>query len=113
MKLIVAFIKPHKLSNVTLALHRIEGLSGASASDVRGFGRGRAKDAPDKVLHETLDYLPRVRLEIACPDELVEQIVSVVETQAHTGLRGDGKIYVSTLDQAVRISTGERGEPAV
>ncbi len=113
MKMVTAFIKSHKLVDVTLALHDIEGLSGASVSDIRGFGRGRAKGAPDRVLHETLDYLPRVRIEIACADDIVDLVVSTIEQNARTGLRGDGKVYVSTLDQALRISTGERGEAAV
>lgn len=113
MKLITAFIKRRRLSEVTLALHDIDGLTGASVSDVRGFGRGRAKEAPDKVTDETLDYLPRVKIEIACPDELAERVVSVIEQTAKTGLRGDGKIYVSEIGQAVRISTGERGSAAI
>ena len=113
MKMITAFIKPHKLMDVTGALHGIDGLSGGSVSDVRGFGRGRAKEAPDKVRYESLDYLPRLRIEVACPDELVEQVVTTIETMSHTGLRGDGKIYVSPLDHAVRISTGERGKAAI
>ena len=113
MKLIIAFIKPHKLSALTIALHGIKGLSGASISDVRGFGRGRAKTSPDKIYYDTLDYVPGVRLEIACPDELVEEIVSIIETKARTGLRGDGKIYVTPIDQAVRISTGEREKAAI
>ena len=113
MKMITAFIKPHKLMDVTTALHQVKWLSGASVSDVRGFGRGRAKEAPDKILYETLDYLPRVRLEVACEDEMVDWVVSIIEPKSHTGLRGDGKIYVSTLDQAVRISTGERGVSAI
>lgn len=112
MKMITAFIKPHKLTDVTDALHAVDGLSGGSVSDVRGFGRGRA-EAPDKVRYETLDYLPRVRIEVACPDELVEKVVSVIEAASHTGLRGDGKIYVATLDLAVRISTGERNQAAI
>lgn len=113
MKLIIAYIKPHKLTEVTLALHKISGLPGASFSEIKGFGRGRAKDAPDKVQHEMIDYLPRVRLEIACPDDLVDEVVCSIEKNAHTGLRGDGKIYVTGLDQAVRISTGERDESAI
>ena len=113
MKTITAYIKPHKLSDVTLALHQIEGLSGASTSEVRGFGRGRAKDAPNSVVYDTLDYLAAIRIEIACSDDLVEQIVSTIESAAHTGLRGDGKIYVNSLEQAVRISTGERGGAAI
>ena len=87
MKMITAFIKPHKLMDVTDALHGVEGLSGGSVSDVR--------------------------VEVACPDELVGRVVTVIETASHTGLRGDGKIYVAPLDQAVRISTGERGDDAV
>ena len=113
MKMITAFIKPHKLMDVTDALHGVEGLSGGSVSDVRGFGRGRAREAPDRVRYETLDYVPRVRVEVACPDELIDRVVTVIETASHTGLRGDGKIYVAPLDQAVRISTGERGDDAV
>ena len=113
MKTITAYIKPHKLSDVTLALHQIEGLSGASTSEVRGFGRGRAKGAPESVVYDTLDYLATIRIEIACSDDLVEQIVSTIESAAHTGLRGDGKIYVNPLEQAVRISTGERGDAAI
>jgi nitrogen regulatory protein PII len=113
MKTITAYIKPNKLSDVTLALHQIEGVSGASVSDVHGFGRGRAKDAPDSVALDVLDYLPAIRIEIACSDDLVEKVVSTIETVAHTGLRGDGKIYVASIEQAVRISTGERGDTAI
>ena len=113
MKLIIAFIKPHKLPDVTLALQAIEELSGASISDIRGFGRGRGKSAEDRIRDGLIDYMPRTRLELACPDTLVDHVVSVVEKHAHTGLREDGKIYVYGLDQAVRISTGERGEEAV
>ena len=113
MKMITAFIKSHRLNDVTLALHDIEGLTGASVSDVLGFGRGRAKDAPDRVIYETLDYLPRVRIEIACSDDIVDRVVSTIERNARTGLRGDGKVYVYTLDQARRIGTGEQGEAAI
>lgn len=113
MKSIIAFIKPHKLADVTTALHEIEDLSGASISEVRGFGRGRAKNAPDKIYYDTLDYVPRVRIEIACSEELVEKVVSAIESSAHTGLRGDGKIFVTAIEQAVRISTGERGKAGI
>lgn len=113
MKLVTAFIQSHKLSDVTLALQEIDGLSGASISDVHGFGRGRAKDAKGGVVYNSLDYLHRIRVEVACTDQLVDEVVNTVETSAHTGLRGDGKIYVNSLEQAVRISTGERGDAAV
>ena len=93
------------------ALHRVEGLRGASLVDVHGFGRGGA-DAHEEV-EEDLGAVRHTRIEVYCDDGLVEAIVTAVETAAHTGLRGDGKIYVSPVEQAVRISTGERGEAAV
>lgn len=113
MKEIKAYIKPHKLSEVTLALHRVEGLTGMSVTYVRGFGRGRAKNAPHRITEDLVDFIPCVKIELICPDEMVDEIVSVIEKTAHTGLRGDGKIYVSDVETAVRISTGERGEKAV
>lgn len=113
MKEIKAYIKPHKLSTVTLGLHKIEGLTGLSVTDVRGFGRGKARDAPSRIVEDQVDYVRHVKIEIVCPDDKVEEIVSVIEKAAHTGLRGDGKIYISTVDDAVRISTGERGKAAI
>ncbi len=113
MKEIKAYIKPHKLTAVTLALHKLEGLTGMSVVDVRGFGRGKAKDAPYRIVEDLVDYIPHVKIEIVCLDELVEDIVSTIENIAHTGLRGDGKIYVSSVEEAVRIATGERGNSAV
>ena len=114
MKEIKAYIKPHKLSAVTLALHKIEGLTGMSVSDVRGFGRGRAKEAPHTIQEDLIDFIPHVKIEIVCHDELVDEIVETIRREAHTGLRGDGKIYVlSPVEEAVRISTGERGLSAV
>ena len=113
MKRITAYIKPHKLAPVTLALHKIEGLTGLSATNSRGFGRGRALEAPHTVRKDLVDFIPNVRIEVVCLNELVDEIVESIRFQAHTGLRGDGKIYVETIDRAVRISTGERGEAAV
>lgn len=113
MKEIKAYIKPHKLSKVTLALHKVEGLTGMSVVDVRGFGRGKAKDAPHRIVEDLVDYIPHVKIEIVCTDEMVEEIISIIEKTAHTGLKGDGKIYISTIDDALRIQTGERGEAAV
>jgi nitrogen regulatory protein PII len=113
MKEIKAYIKPHKLSKVTLALHKVEGLTGMSVVDVRGFGRGRGKDAPHRIVDDLVDYIPHVKIEIVCLDEMVAEIVSIIEKTAHTGLKGDGKIYISSIKDAVRIQTGERGEMAV
>jgi nitrogen regulatory protein P-II 1 len=112
MKEIKAYIKPHMLSKVTRALQKIEGLTGMSITDVRGFGRGRAKGAP-RGDDDLLDYSLRMKIEIFCEDEKAEEIVSLIEKTAHTGLRGDGKIFVAPVEMAVRISTGERGKIAV
>ena len=113
MKRIIAFIKPSKLSAVNLALQNMEGLTGVSISNIRGFGRGRAKDAVDRVSVESMDFIISIRLEISCSDELAEQVVATIMKNAHTGLRGDGKIYISAVEDAIRISTRERGETAV
>ena len=113
MKEIKAYIKPHKLSKVTLALHKIEGLSGMSVVDSRGFGRGKAKSHPHRIVEDSVDYIPNVKIEIVCLDELVKEVISVIEKTAHTGLSSDGKIFVSNVEDAVRIRTGERGEDAV
>lgn len=113
MKLVLAYIKPHKLSGVVLALQELKGLTGATFSDVRGFGRGRARNAPDRFRDEAGDFIPRVRVEVACADELANQVVEAIEKSAHTGLRGDGKILVYPLEKTVRISTGERDNERV
>lgn len=109
MKMITAFIKPNMLDAVMLALHKVEGLTGASSTEVHGFGRDRSMD--DREI--SLETKPHIKLEIACHDDLVEEVLSTIAKAAHTGLRGDGKIYVFPLYGAVRISSGERGENAV
>ena len=106
MKVVTAFVKQHKLPDVTLALHGVAGLTGMSATTVHGFGRGKGSGRPTG--EET-----HARIEIFCPDGLVEEVIAVLLQAAHTGLRGDGKIYVSEVQTAIRISTGERGEAAV
>ncbi len=110
MKQIIAYIKPHKLSPVTMALHKIEGLTGMSVIDVRGFGRGRGNPTTREQLY---DFVPHVKIEIVCLDALVDEIVAAIQQNAHTGLRGDGKIYVAEVLDAVRISSDKRGEEAV
>ncbi len=118
MKEIKAYIKPHKLSQVSLALHNIEGLTGMSVIDIKGFGRGRGKQQKgefQKVQDEHLayEYVPHVKIEIVCNNELVDKIISTIKESAYTGLRGDGIIYVSEVGKALRISSGETGESAV
>jgi nitrogen regulatory protein P-II 1 len=113
MKEIKAYIKPHKFGAVTLALHGIEGLTGMSLTEVRGFGRSKSKDAPHRHTDDLDDSVPHVKIEIMCRDELVETVVNVIQKAAHTGLRGDGKVFVLPVETALRIQTGERGQAAV
>lgn len=108
MKEVKAYISRHKLDAVTRALHRIEGLTGVSVIEHSGYGRGLVGAAEPE-----LGFLPGVKVEVICLDELVDGVVNAIEKAAHTGLKSDGKIYVAPIDQAVRISTGERGEGAV
>jgi nitrogen regulatory protein PII len=113
MKIVIAFIKKNKSDEVMLALHKIEGLTGLSSLEVHGFGCDRSRDAARQEPEISLDFKPHMRLEIACRKELVQKVIRTIEDAAHTGLRGDGKVYVLPLEQAVRISSGERGENAV
>ena len=113
MKMVIAFIKPNKINDVMLALHKIEGLTGASSSEIHGFGLDRSRHAPEQEPELSLDFKLHIKLEIACHLELVDEVLTTIAKAAHTGLRGDGKIYVLPLEQAVRISSGEHGEKAV
>jgi nitrogen regulatory protein P-II 1 len=113
MKMILAFIKHRKFDDVMLALHKTEGLSGVSSSSIQGFGRDRLGCGSEEEPEVSMDVQPHIRLEIACHAELVDEVLSTIAEAAHTGLRGDGKIYVLPLEEAVRISSGERGKNAV
>ncbi len=113
MKQVIAFIKPHQLSPVAIGLRDIPGLTGLSIGKGQGFGRGRARGAARRIVEDEMAYIPHVRIEVFCGDELLDQVVSCVATNAHTGLTGDGKIYVVDVLSAVRISDGERGVSAV
>ena len=113
MKEIKAYIKPHMLSNVVTALSNLEGLTGLSVTRVQGFGRSRAKNSRHRIVEDLFDYAPHVKLEIVCSDTFVDEIVSIIEKTARTGLSDDGKIFVSHIETAVRINTGERDESAM
>ncbi len=113
MKEIKAYIKSHKLSDVTLALHKVEGLTGMSIVEVQGFGRSKVMKAFKSQNNDPADYVPYVKIEVVCHDHLVNEILSIIKKTAYTGLRGDGKIYVTNVETAVRIESGEVGEEAV
>lgn len=109
MKEIKAYIKKHKLNPVVRALRKIDGLTGMSVIENHGYGLGWGGTGGDA----QMESRPGVKLEIVCQQDLVDQVVAAIEETAHTGLKGDGKIYVGSIEQAVRISTGERGEGSV
>ena len=113
MKLVIAYIKPHLLSRVAIALRDLPELTGLSLAKGQGFGRGRARNAAHRIVEDQMAYVPHVRVEVFCGDEQLEAVVSCIAANAHTGLSGDGKIYVADVIEAVRISDGERGPGAV
>lgn len=113
MKEIKAIIRPAKLLAVTEELHEIEGLPGVTVSEIKGFGKGRAKNAKDKVVYAMVEFIPRIQLEVVVADEMVAEVINVIQKYAHTGNRGDGKIFVSTIDEIVKIRTNERGRNAI
>ena len=112
MKLVTAIIKPFKLDEVREALSEI-GVSGLTVTEVKGFGRQKGHTELYRGAEYVVDFLPKVKLEAAVPDELVERVVEAIEGSARTGKIGDGKIFVYDLDQVIRIRTGETGNEAV
>jgi len=113
MKEIKAIIQPFMLSKVIDALKQIENLPGVTVSEVKGFGRSRARDAVEKYVDDSIEYAKKVKLEIVVPDDLTEAVIQIIERRARTGNAGDGKIFVVRMEEVVRIRTGERGETAV
>ncbi|MBL9187315.1 MAG: P-II family nitrogen regulator [Opitutaceae bacterium] len=112
MKLIIAIIKPFKLEDVKAALTAV-GVSGMTVTDVKGFGRQKGHTEIYRGSEYTVDFLPKLRLEIAVADELVASTLDAILGSARTGKIGDGKIFVLPLGDLVRIRTGEQGESAV
>jgi len=113
MKEIKAIIRPSKLLEVTEELHRIEGLPGVTVSEIKGFGKSRAKSAKDKVVYEMVEFIPRIQLEVVVNDEMVAEVVNVIQKFSHTGNTGDGKIFVVNVEETVKIRTNERGKDAI
>lgn len=112
MKYIIAIIKPFKLDEVREALSDI-GIQGLTITEVRGFGRQKGHAELYRGAEYTVDFLPKVKMEIAVPDELVEDVIESIEKTANTGQVGDGKIFVLQLEQAIRIRTGEKQDEAL
>ncbi len=113
MKRIVAFVKPNMVDHVVFALHEVPDFPGASLSEVQCIGSG-SRDPLGPSDRTPLHAYPRaIRIEIVCAAKMAETIIATIRANAHTGLPDDGKIYVSPVEEAVRIRTGERGEAAV
>jgi nitrogen regulatory protein P-II 2 len=112
MKMITAIIKPFKLDDVREALSEV-GVNGITATEVKGFGRQKGHTELYRGAEYVVDFLPKIKLEIAVTDQMVERVVETVLQAANTGKIGDGKIFVSSLDQVIRIRTGEMDADAV
>lgn len=112
MKLIIAIIKPFKLDEVREALSSV-GIQGLTVTEVKGFGRQKGHTELYRGAEYVVDFLPKVKLEVALADEQVDLAVEAIENAARTGKIGDGKIFVCPLEQAVRIRTGEAGVDAI
>jgi nitrogen regulatory protein P-II 1 len=112
LKKVEAIIKPFKLDEVKEALNEI-GIQGITVSEVKGFGRQKGHTELYRGAEYVVDFIPKIKMEIIVGDEIVAKVVETIEQAAKTGRIGDGKIFVTTVDEVVRIRTGERGEDAL
>ena len=112
MKLVTAIIKPFKLDEVREALSLI-GVQGITVTEVKGFGRQKGHTELYRGAEYVVDFLPKVKIEAAISDDLVERVIEAIEDAARTGKIGDGKIFVTSIEQVVRIRTGETGKEAL
>ncbi|AMO58396.1 nitrogen regulatory protein P-II 1 [Endozoicomonas montiporae] len=112
MKLVSAIIKPFKLDDVREALSDI-GVQGITVTEVKGFGRQKGHTELYRGAEYVVDFLPKVKIEVGISDDLLDQVIESISKAANTGKIGDGKIFVTTLEQAIRIRTGETGEDAI
>lgn len=112
MKKIEAIIKPFKLDEVKEALHEV-GLSGITVIEAKGFGRQKGHTELYRGAEYVVDFLPKVKIEIILSDDLLDRAIEAIQTAAKTGRIGDGKIFISNIEDAIRIRTGETGEDAI
>ena len=112
MKLITAIIKPFKLDDVKEALQEI-GLQGLTVTEAKGFGRQKGHTELYRGAEYVVDFLPKIKIEMVIPDARVDAAVEAIKTAAHTGRIGDGKIFISPIETAIRIRTGETGDEAL
>ena len=112
MKRIDAIVKPFKLDDVKKSLAAV-GVQGLTVSEVKGFGRQKGHTELYRGAEYVVDFLPKVKIEVVCTDDVVERAVEAIMAAARTGRIGDGKIFISNIEEVVRIRTGERGEDAI
>jgi nitrogen regulatory protein P-II 1 len=112
MKKIEAIIKPFKLDEVKEALHEL-GLQGITVLEAKGFGRQKGHTELYRGAEYVVDFLPKVKIEMVCDDDMVERAIEAITQAAKTGRIGDGKIFITTIDDAIRVRTGERGVEAI
>lgn len=112
MKLVTAIIKPHMLDEVRDTLSRL-GVAGLTATEVRGFGRQKGHTEIYRGAEYSVDFVPKIKIDIAVADDRAEAVVEAIKTSARTGQIGDGKVFVSDIEQAIRIRTSEAGEDAL
>jgi nitrogen regulatory protein P-II 2 len=112
MKMVTAIVKPFKLDEVREALSAI-GVQGVTVTEVKGFGRQKGHTELYRGAEYVVDFLPKVKIEAAVDDSIVDRVIEAIESAARTGKIGDGKIFVSSLEQVVRIRTGETGKDAL
>jgi nitrogen regulatory protein P-II 1 len=112
MKKIEAIIKPFKLDEVKEALHEI-GLQGITVIEAKGFGRQKGHTELYRGAEYVVDFLPKVKIELVIEDDMLERAVEAIMQAAHTGRIGDGKIFISSIEDAIRVRTGERGKEAI
>lgn len=112
MKLVTAIVKPFKLDEVREALAEL-GVNGLTVTEVKGFGRQKGHTELYRGAEYVVDFLPKVKIEAAVPDDLLEQCLEAIQKSARTGKIGDGKIFVFDIEQAIRIRTGETGDAAM
>ena len=112
MKLVTAIVKPFKLDEVREALYSI-GVQGITVTEVKGFGRQKGHTELYRGAEYVVDFLPKVKVEAAVSDEMLDQVIEAIEGAARTGKIGDGKIFVTSVEQVIRIRTGETGKEAL
>lgn len=112
MKLVTAIVKPFKLDEVREALAEL-GVNGLTVTEVKGFGRQKGHTELYRGAEYVVDFLPKVKIEAAVPDDLLEQCLEAIQKSARTGKIGDGKIFVSSVERVIRIRTGEEGDDAI